>query len=280
MRDVLVALDGRTGNEKWRIDFVKEFAAPPPDFGFVSSPLLDDTAVYVQAGGAFVKIDKQTGKVLWRTLDDGGGMMGSAFSSPTFARLAGKDQILVQTRSKLAGVDPATGKTLWAREVPSFRGMNILTPTPFGTDGVFTSTYGGNTRLLRVTRDGERWSADEAWSLKYEGYMTSPVVVNGHAYFLGKDSRLLCLDLETGKEAWKTTDRFGEYWSLVSNGDKLLALDQRGTLYLLRANPQRYELLDKRKVAETDAWAHLALCGGEICIRDRTGLTLWRWGRQ
>ena len=39
-------------------------------------------------------------------------------------------------------------------------------------------------------------------------------------------------------------------------------------------------LLDKRKVAETDAWAHLAVCGGEICIRDRTGLTLWRWGGQ
>jgi len=35
IRDVLVALDGETGKERWRVDFVKEFAALPPDFGFV-----------------------------------------------------------------------------------------------------------------------------------------------------------------------------------------------------------------------------------------------------
>lgn len=277
IRDLLVALDGQTGRELWRLDFVKEFEAPPPDFGFVCSPLVDDAGVYVQAGGCLTKVDKRTGKVLWRSLKDGGGMMGSAFSSPVFARLAGKDQVVVQTRTKLAGVDRETGKELWTKEIPSFRGMNILTPVPHGDDGVFTSTYGGNTRLLKIKSDGGKYATEDAWSFRCEGNMTSPVVVGGHAYVLGKDRMLLCVNLETGKEAWRTDERFGEYWSIVANKDKILALDNRGVLYLLKANSKEYDPLDKRKVADSETWAHLAVCGDDIVIRDLNGLTVWRW---
>ena len=277
IKDLLVALDGESGKELWRFDFVKEFAAAPPDFGFASSPLVDDTGVYVQAGGYFAKLDKKTGKLLWKCLKDGGVMMGSAFSSPVFAKLAGQDQVVVQTRAKLAGVDRASGKELWSKEIPSFRGMNILTPVPHGDDGIFTSTYGGNTRLLKLSSDGGNYSTKDAWSLKYEGNMTTPVVVNGHAYLLGKDKRVLCVNLETGAEAWRTDERFGEYWSLVANGDKILALDQRGFLFLLKANPKEFEQVDKRKVAESETWAHVAIDGDEIVIRDLKGVAVWKW---
>ncbi|QJW93599.1 PQQ-binding-like beta-propeller repeat protein [Frigoriglobus tundricola] len=277
IKDLLVALDGDTGKELWRLDFVQEFGTPPPDFGFVCSPLVDDTGVYVQAGGSFVKVDKKTGKVLWRALKDGGGTMGSAFSSPVLARIAGTDQVVVQTRTKLAGVDRGTGKELWTKEIPSFRGMNILTPVPVGDDGIFTSTYGGNTRLLRVTSEGGKYDTRDAWGLKYEGNMTTPVVVADHAYVLGKDKRLVCVNLKTGKEAWGTDERFGDYWSMVANGDKILALDSRGLLYLLKADAKEFDLIGKRKVSDSETWAHLAVCGDEIFIRDLNGLTAWRW---
>ncbi|AMV25264.1 outer membrane biogenesis protein BamB [Gemmata sp. SH-PL17] len=275
--DVLVALDGGTGKEVWRLDFVKEFGTPVPDFGFVCSPLVDDAGVYVQAGGGFVKVDKKTGKVLWRALKDGGGTMGSAFSSPVFAKLAGADQVVVQTRTKLAGVGRDTGKELWSKEVPSFRGMNILTPVPVGADGVLTSTYGGNTRLVRVKNTDGTFDTSDAWALRYEGYMCTPVVVGGHAYVLGKDKRLVCVDVRTGKEAWGTDERFGDYWSLVANKDRILALDSRGILYLFKADPKEFDLIEKRKVAESETWAHLAVCGDEIFIRDLNGLSAWRW---
>ena len=54
------------------MDFVEQFKAPLPDFGFVCSPLVVGDFVYVQAGAGFCKLDKQTGKVLWRVLTDGG----------------------------------------------------------------------------------------------------------------------------------------------------------------------------------------------------------------
>lgn len=280
IRDVLVALDGRTGKEQWRFDFVDQLKAPPPEFGFVCSPLVDDEGVYVQAGASVVKVDKATGKMVWRTLEDGGGMMGSAFSSPVFAKLAGRDQLLVQTRTKLAGVSRDTGSVIWQKEIPSFRGMNILTPIAVGDDGVFTSTYGGNTRLVKVTQDGATPAATDVWNLKYEGNMTTPVVVDGHAYLLGKDRRAVCVNLATGKQTWRSEQTFGEYWSLVANGDRILALDQRGILYLLKADPKELTILDSRKVADAQTWAHLAVCGDELVIRELNALTKWKWSAE
>jgi outer membrane protein assembly factor BamB len=276
MCDVLVCLNADNGKELWRYDFVKELKTPPPDFGFVCSPLVDDAAVYVQAGGGVAKLDKRTGKLLWHTLKDGGGMMGSAFSCPVFATLAGTPQLVVQTRTALAGVDVESGKELWKREIPSFRGMNILTPVVVG-DTVFTSTYGGTTQGFTVLSAGGALKTEAGWSFKYEGHMTTPVVVADHAYFLGKDRKAICVDLKTGKETWRSDRAFSDYWSLVANGDKLLALDSKGKLLLLKANPAEFEVLGEAVVSKAETWAHLAVCGDEVIVRDLNALTVYRW---
>ena len=90
MRDVLAAIDVENGETLWRKDFVEELDTSLPDFGFVSSPMLVDGEICVQAGGSFVKIDGKSGEILWRSLVDGGGTMGSAFSSPVRATIGGR----------------------------------------------------------------------------------------------------------------------------------------------------------------------------------------------
>ena len=276
MRDVLVCLDARDGKEIWRKDFVKELEAPLPDFGFVCSPLIDGDAVYVQAGASVVKLDKLTGMILWRSLKDKGGMWGSAFSSPVIATVGGQRQLIAQTRVKLAGLNLDDGKVLWEQPVEAFRGMNILTPIPF-EDGIFTSAYGGRTHFFRVTQQDGKWSVSEQWRDKVQGYMSTPVVVNGHAYQHAKNQRLRCIDLKTGAEKWMTKESFGKYWSLVVNGDRILGLDQRGTLHLLRANPETFELLDTRKVSDSETWAHLAVAGEQLFVRELNALSAFGW---
>lgn len=274
MRDVLYCLDAATGRTVWTIDFVKALGTAVPDFGFVSSPLVDGDHVYVQAGGGFVKLDKFTGEVRWKTLQDGGGMYGSAFSSPQRATLDGVSQLVVQTRSKLAGVDPESGTVLWEQEIPAFRGMNILTPTVVG-DSVFVSAYGGRSLMLTPARQEGSWQVTEKWENKVQGYMSSPVVIDGHLYLHLRNQRFVCIDAATGEERWTTTP-FGKYWSMVANGDRILALDQRGELLLIRANPERFELIDRRKVAD-DSWAHVAVCGDEVFVRELEAMAAYRW---
>lgn len=275
MRDVLVSLNAQDGRENWRVDFVAEFGSPEPAFGCVCSPLVDGDAVYLQAGASFVKLDKVNGKTVWRVLKDEGGMMGSAFSSPVLATLAGQRQILVQTRESLCGVLPASGDVLWQRTVPSFRGMNILTPVPFG-DGVFTSTYQNGSWLFTVSRADDRWETAEGWSNRAQGYMSTPVVIGSHAYLHLQNQRFTCIDLTTGEQTW-TSKPYGKYASLVAQGDRILALDQRGILLLIKANPREFELLGERQVSDDETWAHLVVSRGQVFVRELEAISVFRW---
>lgn len=275
MRDVLLSIDADTGKQRWKIDFVEEYGTPLPSFGFVCSPLVDGDYLYVQAGAALRKLDKRTGKTVWKALDDGGGMMSSAFSSPFLATIAGKRQLLVQTREVLAGVDPESGEVLWSHPIPAFRGMNILTPVVYG-DSVFTSAYGANSILLNIERKGDKFSASPAWVNKLQGYMSTPVVIGDHAYLHLRNQRFACLDLSSGEEDWISTP-FGKYWSLVANGDRILALDQRGELLLIRARPQEADLVDRLEISDDPTWAHLAVCGNEVFIRELKAIAAYKW---
>ncbi len=277
MRDVLVALDLETGKEKWRRDYPKEEKTPLPSFGFVSSPLLDDDHIYVQVGTALRKIKKSDGTTVWQALADERAMFGSAFSSPKRAKIHGVDQILVQSRSMLGGILPSNGKPVWTMPVKAFRGMNILPPTPIG-DKIFTATYGGGSFLYDIGKKDKFLVATQLWNdVKREGYMSSPVVIDGKIYLHGRDKKFHCLDPKTGKTLWSSEEKFGEYCSMVTQGNRILALDQRGILLDIEANPKAFKLRSQIDLDTPPTWAHLAVCDDELFVRHLKGLQVYKW---
>ena len=276
MLDVLVALDLSSGKEQWRVDFPRKEKTPKPQFGFVCSPLLDKNHVYVQVGSALRKMRKDDGETVWKVLADERAMFGSAFSSPVRATIGKRDQIVVQTRMELAGVAPHDGKVIWKTPVKAFRGMNILTPTVIGNK-VFTSTYGGGTFWYGVENKGAQQAVSPLWQHKLEGYMSSPVSIDGLVYMHGRDKRFHCLDPVKKKVLWSTADVYGDYWSMVVNGKKILALDSRGFLMLIEASPKGFKLAGKVEVSGRPTWAHLVVCDNEVYVRDLKGLTAYRW---
>jgi hypothetical protein len=88
---------------------------------------------------------------------------------------------------------------------------------------------------------------------------------------------VVCVDLRAGKQTWRSDKTYGKYWSLVSRGDKILALDNRGILYLIKANPKEEEIIAEKKLDTKDTWAHLAVAGDRVIIRDLNGLTIYGW---
>lgn len=276
MRDFLVCLDASNGSQKWSVDFMKRYKAPLPAFGFVCSPLVEGDHLYVQAGAGFVKLEKETGESVWRTLDDKGGMYGSAFSSPTTAKLGGIEQLVVQTRTDLTGVEPGNGKVLWKRPIKAFRGMNILTPVIFG-QSVFTSSYGGKSLLFDLAKDADGFSIDQKWENKQEGYMSSPIVIDGFCYIHLRKQRMTCIDLSNGATKWISSESFGKYQSMVSNGKEILALDEDGTLYQIEANPEKLVIKDKRTISDSPSWAHLAIAGNQLFVRELEAIACYEW---
>jgi outer membrane protein assembly factor BamB len=276
IRDVLVALDAKTGEERWRLDFAEKFGKVP-DFGMASSPLIDDGNLYVQAGRGLHKVNALTGEFIWSSMQDSGDIMSSgAFSSPAIGEVHGVKQVLVQSRTLLAGVDPVSGSVLWKQPIEAFRGMNILTPTIWD-NCLFTSSYGGRSLLLDVKDPS---NPKNRWDSKIEGYMSSPVVIDHYAYMHLRNKRFACLDLNNGKEQW-VTNPFGEYWSMISNGRRILALDQTGDLRLIAHDPSEFRIVSQRKVSDDETWAHIAidstLGAPHIIVRSLKKLTVYRW---
>lgn len=275
IRDVLVCLDSDTGKVVWKKDFPGETGSKNPDFGCASSPMVMDNALYVQAGGAFYKLNKDDGSVIWKSLADGGGMMGSAFASPTVAELNGVPQLLVQTRSHLNGLDIETGEVLWSQSVPSFRGMNILTPLVH--DGnVFTSSYRNHSFMYSPVNKGGKWDVAEKWKVKKPAYMSTPVVKDGHVYMHLQNQRFTCIDLETGDTKW-TSEPYGKYSSMIIQGDQVVALDQRGELIMFRATPEKFDLMSEHRVSDEETWAHLAASGNELFVRELNAISAFQF---
>ena len=57
----------------------------------------------------------------------------------------------------------------------------------------------------------------------------------------------------------------------------LLALDPRGQLFRLRANKEKFDLLDKRKLTDAETWAHLAVAGDQLFVRELNALSAYQW---
>ncbi len=277
MQETLVCLNAKTGELLWKMSVPNRLETPDPSFGGVSSPLMHDGAIYVQAAGGLIKVDATEGKLVWSAGVSSDSMNTSPFSSPMLMELHGKPQLVALERTRLCGLDLSSGEYLWSQEVPAFRGMNILTPTQVG-NRLLTATYGGKTHLYEPSLSASgQWEVEETWQYKFQGYMSSPVVVGTHAYLHGRSGRLACLDLEAGDLTWTSEQSFGKYCSQVTNGQQMLCLSNDGWLHLIENNPAEYVSRGKVRLSEDETWAHLTVEAPHIMIRSLNAMSLYRW---
>jgi len=154
--------------------------------------------------------------------------------------------------------------------------MNIFTPVVVG-DTIFASTYQNKSWLYKISKNDSGFSVNEVWENKLQGYMSTPVVINGFAYMHLQNQRFTCVDLSNGETKWTSPKSFGKYWSLIAYKNRILALDQKGILYLIEADPKEFKVLDTREITENESWAHLAISGDQIFIRDLKTLSVFQW---
>jgi len=277
MQERLICLDTRTGQKLWEMNIPEILQTPEPAFGGVSSPMIVNNALYVQAGGGVIKVDTDSGDLIWTSNLSKDAMNQSPFASPRIHTLDGKEQIIALGRTSLSGIDPQNGKQLWEQKVPAFRGMNILTPTFVG-QSILTATYGGKTHLITPAHNPDKdWTTTETWNQRFQGYMSNPVVIGKNAYLHGRSGRMVCLNTETGQINWTSSESLGKYCSMINQNDRILALSNNGKLRLLSANPNAYEIISSLEISDEDTWAHIAMADQQIFIRSLNTLTTWHW---
>lgn len=273
MRDEVICLEPATGEIRWKADLGQRFGARRPPFGGVCSPLIADGAVYLMAGGATAKLSLADGSTIWKTLDDEGDD-DDACSSPVVETIAGKRQLVVQTRTRLCGVDLDTGALLWSNVIEAYRNMNILTPMVIG-DLVYTAAQRGSSHCFKITAAAGGLKSTEVWRQKTQAYMSSPVANDDTIFVHSSNERLTALDVATGEILWTGTP-MGKYQSLVRNDKTILILNSAGELSLVEPDRDALSISETRKVAD-DSWAYLGVFDGGILVRDLNALKVYRY---
>ena len=112
----------------------------------------------------------------------------------------------------------------------------------------------------------ECWEVETEWkSIRLRSKMSNFVVRDGAIY--GLDSGIMtCLDLETGKRLWKR-GRYG-HGQLLLVGDKVLVQAESGEVVLVRADPEKHEVIGKIQALDGKTWNHLALAGDVLVVRN------------
>jgi outer membrane protein assembly factor BamB len=269
---VLSAIDLASGTLLWRIPAPEVL----PEYGTTTSPLIDGTSVIVHVGGsdsgALTSFDAATGKVRWQWTGDGPGN-----GSPIIATVGGVRQVIAQTQKFLVGLDASTGALLWHLPFTTDFDQNAFTPIVF-QDLLINAGLDHPLAAIRLKLDGDTWVAETAWTnVQTPMFMSSPVLIGGTIYGLTYRGRgqFVAVDAASGKTLWNTQGREGENASMMGSPSWLLASTPDGHLVVARTNPQQYEEVRRYQIAESALWAHPAITGHSIIVKDVDKVICW-----
>jgi len=265
---ILNVLDAATGQRIWTADATSVTKQSVPDWGFSASPVVTHGLVIVYAG-RLAAYEAATGQLKWL-----GESVGGSYSSPHLATIGGIEQLLILTPEGAAGLDPATGATLWRHE---WKGLPIIQPSLIPGGGILISaSQTQGTRRINLVPNHDGWRVDTGWtSLALKPYFNDTVIHKGHAY--GFDARILtCIGLEDGKRLWKG-GRYGNgQMLLLPDQDLLFILSEDGELALVEASPSGFTELARMPALEGKTWNHPVIASGVLFVRNAGEMAAFR----
>jgi outer membrane protein assembly factor BamB len=270
---ILSCYDATSGTLHWR----RRPVASEPLYGTAMSPLVDGRSVIVHLGGtesgALMALDLDTGKPRWQWT---GG--APAYASPVIATLSQVRQIVTHSRTHLVGVSAVGGQLLWSVPFATDYDQNAVTPV-VAQDLVIYSGLARGTHAVRPVLRGGSWLVERGWSNEdVSMYMSSPIVSESTLFGLSHRNRgqFFAVDVRSGRTLWTTRGREADNAGLVSARGVVLALTTNAELIVSSPSTAAFNEIARYDVADTPTWAHPALAGSQIIVRDADSIAAWR----
>jgi hypothetical protein len=250
---------GMDGKQRWSKPLAR-FRPTMFEYGYAPSPLLYKGMVIVayewDGPSAVVALDRATGNELWKAARN----ESISFSSPVIASLPGGDQLLMCGQNFVTSLDPMTGKQLWATQ-----GTSMATCGTVVWDGAHVYASGGfpgsETIGLDATQRGK-----VLWRNKEKCYEQSLLAKDGYVYALTDKGVFFCWRGTDGKEMWKQRLSGPVSASGVLVQDRIYWANEAGTLYVIRATPEKFDLLAENQVGD-ESFASPAISRDRILLR-------------
>lgn len=276
---VLKAFDFK-GSELWTRDIQKDYGKFGLNWGFASSPLLHEDALYLPVlhgmrtddPSYLLKIDKKTGKTIWRVERPTPAITESpdAYITPALLKNGNSLEIILSGGDCVTGHDPATGKELWRayglnpQNIP----FNRIVNSPIVFDGLIYAGSRGNPYMaLRAGGRGDISESHVAWKFTNGPDVPTPVTDGKYFYLVRDNGTLFCLDAKTGKEIYGNQRlKPGTYSSspVLADG-RIYATNEEGFTIVVKAGPQ-FEILAENSLGDY-CLSSPAISDGQIFLR-------------
>ncbi|MGH9672252.1 MAG: PQQ-binding-like beta-propeller repeat protein [Bryobacteraceae bacterium] len=267
------ALDKASGNVLWTRKLYDEFGGTRLIYGYASHAVPYRNTLILPIGGssnAVIALSQASGEKVWGAAHSS----TNGYTTPVLIHVDGQDQVAILMAQEVIGVYPVSGELLWQQAHPTQYGITCSKPVAGPDNRVFVaSAYNGGGRMLRLRHSGGKTTLEELWHNPRAQVHFGTIIWSGdHIYAsVGQGVGLLsAINANTGAFSWQTRDFVKA--QLVLTGDKLIVLDEDGTMGLVSATPQGAKVLAKSSALTKLAWTPPTVVGNRMYVRDRQTL--------
>jgi outer membrane protein assembly factor BamB len=277
---ILKAFDFK-GTELWMRDIQKDYGRFGLNYGYASSPLLYDDALYLQVlhgmytddPSYLLRIDKKTGRTVWRVErpTDARAESPDSYTTPALVKSGNSAEIVITGGDAVTGHDPATGKELWrVRGLnPERRGDYRIVSSPVVTAGlVIAPTRESPMLAVRPGGRGDVTSSHVAWAFTRGGPdVPTPVSDGQYVYVVNDRGVVHCLDAKTGQVVYGPQRlKSGTYSaSPVLADGRIYVTSEDGLTSVFAAGPA-FQVIAENAVDEYTL-SSVAVSNGQIFLR-------------
>lgn len=283
-----------SGKELWSRNIQEDYGKFGLNWGYASSPLLKNGALYVQVlhgmktddPSYILKIDALTGKTLWHVERPTPAVAESpdSYTTPAWVEANGRTELVITGGDVVSGHNPATGEEYWRADVLNpQRGRNyriVASPTVVG-DLVIAPTRNNPLVAIRAGGKGDVAATHVAWTFAQGPDVPTPVS-DGKLLYIVRDSGVaFALDVKTGETVYGP-ERLpsGTYSAspILADGKIYVTTEEEGITTVYRAGP-KFEILSSNKLADDCSpycLSTVAVSDGQLFIR--TASFLWAIG--
>ena len=268
------------GQEIWMQSLQANYGPFGLNWGYASSPLFHEGALYVQVlhgmrtddPSYVLRIDAETGETVWRIERPTKAISESpdSYTTPTLVTHEGGTEIIVTGGDSVTGHDPLTGHELWRADGlnPTRNRMYRLVASPLVTaDIVIAPTRVRPLLALRAGGRGDVLDSHVLWRADDGPDVPTPVTDGDYLYIVNDQGIVFVHDVRTGELVYgRQRLQPGTYSAspVIADG-KIYVTNEAGLTSVFRAGPQ-FELLSENPLDDY-VLSSPAISDGQIFIR-------------
>ncbi len=287
---VLKAFD-YAGNELWKRDIPQDYGEFGLMWGYASSPLLHENALYIQVlhgmktddPSYILRIDATTGDTVWREERSTEALNESpdSYTTPALLKYDGNIEIVITGGDAVSGHDPETGKEIWRADglnPARQRNYRVVASPVIEGNMIYAPTRIRPLLALKAGGRGDVLQSHVIWETDNGPDVPTPVTDGQYFYIINDSGIVYVHDAHTGELTYgKQRIQRGTYSSspVLADG-KIFITNESGLTTVFASGPEFIEL--SRNPLDDYCLSSPAISEGQIFIR--TAQYLWAIGER